>query len=67
MITKEFFDKQLSKHEKLTVYSRDNVPHTIIKKYHLTTEPDKRLHFDLDCKDLAEYCRMFGLTLKPTK
>ena len=67
MITKEFFAKQLSKHEKLTVYSRDNVPHTIIKKYHLTTEPDKRLHFDLDCKDLAEYCRMFGLTLKPTK
>ena len=67
MITKEFFDKQLSKHEKLTVYSRDNVPHTIIKKYHLTTEPDKRLHFDLDCKDLAEYCRMFGLSLKPTK
>ena len=67
MITKEFFDKQLSKHEKLTVYSRDNGPHTIIKKYHLTTEPDKRLHFDLDCKDLAEYCRMFGLSLKPTK
>ena len=67
MITKEFFDKQLSKHEKLTVYSRDNVPHTIIKKYHLTTEPDKSLHFDLDCKDLAQYCRMFGLTLKPTK
>ena len=67
MITKEFFDKQLSKHEKLTVYSRDNVPHTIIKKYHLTTEPDKSLHFELDCKDLEKYCDMFGLTLKPTK
>ena len=67
MITKEFFDKQLSKHEKLTVYSGDNVPHTIIKKYHLTTEPDKSLHFELDCKDLEKYCDMFGLTLKPTK
>ena len=67
MITKEFFDKQLSKHEKLTVYSEDNVPHTIIKKYHLTTEPDKSLHFELDCKDLEKYCDMFGLTLKPTK
>lgn len=67
MITKEYFDKQLSKHEKLTVYSRDNVPHTIIKKHHLTTEPDKSLHFDLDCKDLEKYCDMFGLTLKPTK
>lgn len=67
MITKEYFDKHLSKHEKLTVYSEDNVPHTIIKKYHLTTEPDKSLHFELDCKDLEKYCDMFGLTLKPTK
>ena len=67
MITKEFFDKQLSKHEKLTVYSRDNVPHTIVKKYHLTTEPGRNLHFDLYCKDLEKYCDMFGLTLKPTK
>lgn len=67
MITKEYFDKHLSKHEKLTVYSEDNVPHTIIKKYHLTTEPDKSLHFDQDCKDLEKYCDMLGLTLKPTK
>ena len=67
MITKEYFDKHLSKREKLTVYSEDNVPHTIIKKYHLTTEPDKSLHFELDCKDLEKYCDMFGLTLKPTK
>lgn len=67
MITKEYFDKQLSKHEKLTVYSKDNVPHTIIKKYHLITEPDRSLHFDLDCKDLEKYCDMLGLTLKPTK
>lgn len=65
MITKEYFDKHLSKHEKLTVYSEDNVPHTIIKKYHLTTEPDKSLHFELDCKDLEKYCDMFGLSLKP--
>ena len=67
MIAKEYFDKHLSKHEKLTVYSRDNVPHTIIKKYHLTTEPDKSLHFELDCKDLEKYCDMLGLTLNPTK
>lgn len=67
MIAKDYFDKQLSKHEKLTVYSKDNVSHTITKKYHLTTEPDKGLHFDLDCKDLAKYCEMFGLALKSTK
>lgn len=67
MIAKEYFDIQLSKRDKLAVYSKDNVSHTIIKKYHLTTEPDKSLHFALDCKDLAKYCEMFGLTLNPTK
>ena len=65
MITKEFFDKQLSKHEKLTVYSRDNAPHTLIKKYQLTTKSGNSTHFDLDCKDLEKYCEMLGLTLKP--
>lgn len=58
------FDKQLSKHEKLNVYSRDNAPHTIVKKYHLTTEPGNSTHFDLDCKDLEKYCELLGLTLK---
>lgn len=67
MIAKDYFDKQLSKRDKLTVYSRDNVPHTITKKHHLTTEPNRNLYFDLDCKDLEKYCDMLGLTLKPTK
>ena len=67
MITPEYFDKHLKKREKLTVYSEDNVPHTIVKKYHLTVEPSRTLHFDLDCKDLEKYCNMMGITLKPTK
>ena len=67
MITPEYFDKHLKKREKLTVYSEDNVPHTIVKKYHLTAEPGRTLHFDLDCKDLEKYCNMMGITLKPTK
>ncbi len=32
MIAPDFFDKHLKKHEKLTVYSEDNVPHTIFKQ-----------------------------------
>ena len=67
MITKDYFEKQLNKREKLTVYSADNVPHTIVKKYHLTTEHNNGIRFDLDCKDLEKYCELFGLTLKPTK
>ena len=67
MITPEYFDKHLKKREKLTVYSEDNVPHTIVKKYHLTVEPGRTLHFDLDCKDLEKYCDLSGLYLKPRK
>lgn len=67
MIAKDYFDKQLSKRDKLTVYSRDNVPHTIAKEHHLITEPDRNLYFDLDCKALEKYCDMLGLALKPAK
>ena len=67
MITPEYFDKHLKKREKLTVYSEDNVPHTIVKKYHLTVEPGRTMHFDLDCKDLEKYCDLSGLYLKPRK
>ena len=67
MTTAAYFDKHLNKHEKLTVYSADNVSHTIVKKYHLTAEPDRSLHFPLDCYDLSSYCHHFGLTLKPNK
>lgn len=67
MITAAYFDKHLKKHEKLTVYSADNVSHTIVKKYHLTTEPNRNTYFDLDCKDLEKLCGMMGLILKPNK
>lgn len=67
MITAAYFDKHLKKHEKMTVYSTDNVYHTIVKKYHLTTEPNRTTYFDLDCKDLEKLCEMMGLTLKPNK
>ena len=67
MIANDHFDKQLKKREKLTVYSSDNVPHTVTKKYHLTVEPNRTMHFPLDCRDLDKFCDMMGLTLKPVK
>lgn len=67
MITAAYFDKHLKKHEKLTVYSADNVSHTIVKRYHLTTEPNRNTYFDLDCVELKKLCDMMGLTLNPNK
>ena len=65
MITAAYFDKHLKKHEKLTLYAEDNTPLTIAKKYHLTIEPDRSTYFDVEGNDLAKYCSMAGLTLKP--
>ena len=48
MITAAYFDKNLKKHEKLTLYSEDNTSLTIVKKYHLTTEPDRKTYFDVE-------------------
>ncbi len=67
MITAAYFDKHLAKREKLTVYSGDNLSHTVTKEYHLTTEPDRATDFDMDCMDLARFCDQTGLTLKPNK
>ena len=67
MITADYFDKHLKKHEKLTVYSADNVPHAIVKRYHITTESNRNTYFDLDCADLKKLCDMMGLTLNPNK
>lgn len=63
-ITKEYFEKQLKKHDKITIYTQDNIPLAITK------DPCIRggaagLEFDMDCVDLAEYCNALGLSTKP--
>lgn len=63
-ITKDYFEKQLKKHDKVTVYAQDNVPLTIstapyIRRDGIGTE------FEMDCADLADYCNLLGLTIKP--
>ena len=66
MITKEKLDKRIRKNKKVTVYSQTNIPLAISKEYHIyRTDPDPELEFEMDCKDLEEYCHMCGLTLNP--
>ena len=67
MITKDYFEKKLKKHETLTLYSADNVSLTVSKKYYLSAEHNDQMHFDMDCADLEKYCDRMGLTLNPTK
>lgn len=63
-ITKDYFEKQLKKHDKVTVYAQDNIPLTISKAPCIRRD-DVRLEFEMDCTDLADYCNMAGLSIKP--
>ena len=65
-ITKDFFEKQLKKHDSLTVYSPENIPLTISKEPHIANDSIVGMQFELDCADLADYCNMLGLTIHPT-
>ena len=65
MITKDYFEKQLKKHDRITVYAQDNTPLTIFKEPYLFREGNPALTFEMDCADLELYCKHLGLQLKP--
>ena len=46
-ITKDYFEKQLKKHDKVTVYAQDNIPLTISKAPCIRRD-GARLEFDMD-------------------
>ena len=65
-ITKEYFDKQLSKHGKVTVYSQDNTPLTISREFYIChTSHAPFIEFEMDCEELENYCNALNLTLTP--
>lgn len=63
-ITKDYFEKQLKKHDKVTVYAQDNIPLTISKAPCIRRN-DVGLEFEIGCADLADYCNLAGLSIKP--
>ena len=63
-ITKEHFEKLLKTHDTITVYSPDNIPLSIRKSPYIR-RMDTHIEFDIDCADLADYCNLVGLSLKP--
>ena len=65
-ITKDFFEKHLKKHDTLTVYSQENIPLTISKEPHIANNGSGATQFEMDCADLADYCKILGLTTHPT-
>ncbi|MEY8382246.1 hypothetical protein AALG83_03655 [Christensenellaceae bacterium 44-20] len=63
-VTKEYFEKQLKKHDKVTVYSAENIPLNISKAFYVTRD-DATFESEMDCEDLALYCKHMGLQFKP--
>lgn len=63
-LTKEFFEKQFKKHDKVTIYSLENISLDISKVPYIRRD-GANTEFDMDCADLADYCNRLGLTIKP--
>lgn len=64
-ITQELLEKQLKKYGKFTVYQPNNTPLTITRESYLCRDGTDPLTFDMDCRDLADYCCRVGLSFKP--
>ncbi|MGN0619420.1 MAG: hypothetical protein ACI4J7_10425 [Ruminiclostridium sp.] len=63
-ITKDYFEKQLSKHGKVTVYAQDNTPLIISRAIYICrTSHAPFIEFEMDCEDLESFCKNFNLTL----
>ena len=65
-ITKEHFEKKLKKHDKVTVYSPENIPLDISKEFYISRD-GTTIEFEMDCEDLALYCKRMGMQLTPNK
>ena len=53
-ITKDYFEKQLKKHDKVTVYSPENIPLNIGKEFYIARDgSNPTLEFEFNCEDLA--------------
>lgn len=62
-LTKEFFEKQPKKHDKLTIFSPENILLDISKIPYICRDVTN-MEFDLDCADLADYCNALDLSIK---
>ena len=66
-ISKEFFEKQLKKNMEFILYPPENIALRLGREFYICrTSHAPALRFEMDCKDLADYCKMTGLSLTST-
>lgn len=62
MVTKEFIDKYFKHHDKLVLYTDDNIAMTVTKAYHFHMNGGHR-DFDVhDSQDLSEMSEYYHLS-----
>ena len=62
MLTKEFFDKYFKMHNKIVLFTPENIKITISKAYHFHLNGGHH-DFDIqDSQDLAELCEYYTLS-----
>ena len=62
MLNKEFFDKHFKMHNKIVLFTPDNIKITISKAYHFHLNGGHQ-DFDIhDSQDLAELCEYYKLS-----
>lgn len=67
MLTKEYLENYFKHHDKLVVYTNDNIKLTISKEYHLRLQGGHRDFPIYDMEDLEEYSSYYKFSLKPNK
>lgn len=65
MISKDYFEKQIKKHSKVTIYSADSIALALTKVPCIRCDNGNMADFAMDCSDLTKYCNRTGLALKP--
>ena len=63
---KEHIEKHINKHGKITVYSPENIPLDIYTEPYIGRD-GATAEFEMDCKDMADYCNAVGLTININK
>lgn len=67
MITKEFLEKHYKFHDKLVLYTPDDIKLTFSKEPHYHMEGGHAMLDLMDLEDFAAFAKARGLSLKPGK
>ena len=67
MFNKEFFDKHFKLHNKLVLYTKDNIKMTVTTEYHFRVDGGHHNFTLHDSIDLADFANRYNLSTKPNK